>query len=144
MSREILTQNAMKFELSQSFSFEAAHTLTRTVPLAEFQGSKRIHGHSYFATVTLIGEKGKDGMLQYFKLPRNKAVSVDLFYLNERISKIRGKLDHMFLDEVEGLGAPTLENLASFIFQHVANALPVLSVTVSRPTSGDSCKVVMK
>lgn len=131
----------MIFELSQSFTFEAAHTLARTVPLPDYQASKRIHGHSYVAIVTVSGTKGKGGMLEYFKLPRNKTAQIDLFYLRKEIEAVRQRLDHHFLDEVEGLGEPTIESLCEFIFAAVAKSLPVSSVTVSRPTSGDSCKV---
>mgnify|MGYP000178535474 CR=1 FL=1 len=43
----------MKFELSQRFYFEAAHTLHRTI---DAEGSLRIHGHTYHAEVTIAGQ----------------------------------------------------------------------------------------
>ena len=44
-------------ELSHSFVFEAAHTLRRGhVAQAAQDASRRIHGHSYRATVTITGE----------------------------------------------------------------------------------------
>jgi 6-pyruvoyltetrahydropterin/6-carboxytetrahydropterin synthase len=128
------------FELSQEFAFDAAHTLTRAVPLAEFTPSKRIHGHSYTATVTVTGTKGESGMLEHFTLPKNKRQTIDLFYLRKSIDKVRDKLDHQFLDEVEGLGPGTLENLCAFIFDHIKKDMPVSSVTVKRISTGDSCK----
>lgn len=120
------TAAAIQYELSQTFTFDAAHTLTRTVPLAEFEWSRRIHGHTYTACVAVRGIKGADGML------------VDLFYLRQAIETVRGKLDHRFLDEVEGLGAATLENLCTFIFNHLKDQFPVLNVSVAR-ASGDAC-----
>ena len=39
----------MKYELSQRFYFEAAHTLRRQI---EAEGSRRIHGHTYIAEIT--------------------------------------------------------------------------------------------
>jgi 6-pyruvoyltetrahydropterin/6-carboxytetrahydropterin synthase len=39
-------------ELSRAFLFEAAHTLQRDIGT---EGSRRIHGHSYRATITLAG-----------------------------------------------------------------------------------------
>lgn len=131
----------MKFELSQDFHFDAAHTLTRVVPLVEFEPSRRIHGHSYTATVTLSGSKGASGMLEFFTLPKNKKQTVDLFYLRKAIESVRDKLDHRFLDEVEGLGAGTLENLCAFIFDDIAKHFPVSSVTVRRVSTGDACRV---
>jgi len=38
----------MKFELSQQFYFEAAHTLHREI---DQEGRRRIHGHTYHARV---------------------------------------------------------------------------------------------
>lgn len=131
----------MIFELSQSFSFDAAHTLTRTVPLVEFEPSRRIHGHTYTAKVTLRGTKGTDGMLEFFRLPKNKRHSVDLFYLRKILADVRDQLDHRFLDEVAGLGPPTMENLCEFIFNQVKVKYPVVRVTVSR-ASGDECTLI--
>lgn len=131
----------MIIELSQSFSFDAAHTLTRTVPLAEFEPSRRIHGHTYTAKVTLRGTKGADGMMEFFRLPKNKRQSVDLFYLRTLLAEVRDQLDHRFLDEVAGLGAPTMENLCEFIFNQVKVKYPVVRVSVSR-ASGDECTLL--
>lgn len=126
------------YELSQSFMFEAAHTLTRVVPLVEFEPSRRIHGHTYTASVTVRGTKGADGMLAFFRLPKNQQQSVDLFYLRAALDAVRDQLDHRFLDEVSGLGAPTLENLCDFIYARLKDKFPVARVTVSR-ASGDAC-----
>lgn len=128
----------MIYDLSQSFMFDAAHTLTRDVPLTEFTPSRRIHGHTYTATVTVRGTKGSNGMLEFFRLPKNKKQSVDLFYLRAALDEVREQLDHHFLDEVEGLDAPTMENLCEFIYCQLKEAFPVASVSVSRP-SGDMC-----
>jgi len=128
----------MNFELSQSFIFEAAHTLHRSVPLREYQASQRIHGHTYTAVVTIKGERGTSGMLQVRKPGKRIAwMAVDLFYLKAEVEKVRAQLDHHFLDEVEGIGPATLENLCVFIADQIA--LPVHSVTVSRQ-AGDSCR----
>ncbi|WP_294638584.1 6-carboxytetrahydropterin synthase [uncultured Aquabacterium sp.] len=116
------------FELSQTFSFDAAHTLKRNVSPEEAAGSRRIHGHTYTAEVTVRGERQPEsGMV------------VDLAVLREVLAEIRSQLDHHFLDEVAGLGAPTLENLSVFIHAHVQRRIPqVSSVAVSR-AAGDRC-----
>ena len=129
----------MTFELSQQFTFEAAHTLSRTVPLVEYEPSMRVHGHSYTATVTLGGNVGKAGMIERFTLQRNKTEPVDLFYLRQEIAIVCKLLDHRLLNEVDGLSAPTIECLCVFIFDRIKKALPVVAVTVSRETGGDSC-----
>jgi 6-pyruvoyltetrahydropterin/6-carboxytetrahydropterin synthase len=109
----------MKFELSQRFYFEAAHTLSRTI---DAEPSARIHGHTYYATVTLTGTPDPStGMLL-------------------EIDSLRETLDHRFLNELDGLGPVTLENLAAYIHQALIKAIPnIVSVTVERPASGDAC-----
>ena len=113
-------------ELSQRFYVEAAHTLQRTV---EKESSRRIHGHSYEAEVTLQGQADPaTGML------------VDLAQLRAEIGRVREMLDHRFLDEVEGLGRPTLENLCAFIRRQLEPRMPLLrAVMVERRLSGDRC-----
>jgi 6-pyruvoyltetrahydropterin/6-carboxytetrahydropterin synthase len=116
------------FELSQTFSFDAAHTLKRNVSPEEAAGSRRIHGHTYTAEVIVRGERQPEtGMV------------VDLAVLRGVIAAVRSQLDHHFLDEVAGLGAPTLENLSVFIFERVQQQIPqVAAVAVSR-AAGDRC-----
>ncbi len=116
------------FELSQTFSFDAAHTLKRNVSPEEAAGSRRIHGHTYTAEVFVRGPRQADsGMV------------VDLAVLRGLIAEVRSQLDHHFLDEVAGLGAPTLENLSVFIYERVKAQMPQVSgVAVSR-AAGDRC-----
>ncbi len=116
------------FELSQTFSVDAAHTLKRNVSPEEAADSRRIHGHTYTAEVIVRGERQPEsGMV------------VDLAVLRGVIAEIRSQLDHHFLDEVAGLGAPTLENLSVFIFERMQQQIPhVAAVAVSR-AAGDRC-----
>jgi 6-pyruvoyltetrahydropterin/6-carboxytetrahydropterin synthase len=80
--------------------FEAAHTLRREIDKAS---SARIHEHTYFAEVTVCG------------FPDAHTGMVDLGTLRERIEQVRVDLDDRMLDEVVGLGPPTLENLCKYI-----------------------------
>ena len=116
----------MNYELSQRFFFDAAHTLRRAIDAA---GSRRIHGHTYHAEVTLLGQpNAESGMVE------------DLGRLRHHIEAVRAQLDHHFLDEVPGLGPATLENLCKFIFTSLASSCPSLAaVSVERPSSGDKC-----
>lgn len=118
-------------ELSQQFFFEAAHTLDRET---DATGSRRIHGHTYHAEVSVRG-------------PRNPQTGmvIDLGLLRREIEHVRALLDHAFLDHVEGLGKPTLENLCTFIAQHFADLEPPLSsVRVWREASGDACRLTLQ
>lgn len=126
--------------LSQSFLFEAAHTLHRAVPLAEFEPSMRMHGHTYTANVAVRGELGPGGMICYRSSRHRRAIDLDLFELRRALDGVRLRLDHRLLNEVAGLTWPTLEGLCEFIGREVkATGMPLHSVTVSRAT-GDACR----
>ena len=118
----------MKYELSQRFYFEAAHTLRRKI---EAEGSRRIHGHTYHAEVTLSGQPDPEtGMM------------MDLGFLRQEVERVRLMLDHHFLDEVPGIGPATVENLCAYIHAQLKDVLPhIACVTVERPASGDRCRL---
>jgi 6-pyruvoyltetrahydropterin/6-carboxytetrahydropterin synthase len=59
------------------------------------------------------------------------------------IDFIKSHLDHKFLDDVEGLGRPTLENLCLFISKK-ARLKGLCEVTVERKASGDKCTLEIK
>lgn len=121
-----MATSSSHYELSQRFFFDAAHTLHR---LIEKEGSLRVHGHTYHAEVTVRGTPNAvNGMV------------LDLAYLRAEIAKVRERLDHRFLDEVDGLGQPTLENLCVFIRGALEPRFPQLcAVLVERRASGDRC-----
>jgi 6-pyruvoyltetrahydropterin/6-carboxytetrahydropterin synthase len=113
-------------ELSLQFRFEAAHTLQRDI---DCEPSRRIHGHSYRAEVTLRGPADpQSGML------------VDMGHFRSAISDAAHGLDHRLLDEVAGLGPATLENLSTWIWHKVSQTCPNLTrVTVYRDSEGQAC-----
>jgi 6-pyruvoyltetrahydropterin/6-carboxytetrahydropterin synthase len=115
-----------RFTVSQRFFFDAAHTLERAI---ETEASRRIHGHTYRAEVAVSGPRDvRSGMV------------VDLGLLRRRLDALRDRLDHHLLDEVPGLGAPTLENLCLFIAADLADMRPPPSrVRVWRDALGDEC-----
>ena len=116
----------MRFELSQRFFFEAAHTLRRKVDAAP---SRRIHGHTYRASVTVGGPRDeRSGMV------------VDLALLRAAIETLRLQLDHRLLDDVDGIGPATLENLCAYLMRGLQDPRwTVVRVEVAREASGDSC-----
>ena len=121
-----MTNAPKRCEISQKFYFDAAHTLRRDI---EAEGSRRIHGHTYHAEVTLAGA-----------VDATTGMVVDLGLVRVAIERLRPRLDHHLLDEVDGLGTPTLENLAAFIWRAMTDELPgVAQVRVWRDGIGDSC-----
>ena len=79
------------FELSKQFRFDAAHTLQRSI---ETESSRRIHGHSYRAEVTIRGVPDKAS-----------GVLMDLGLLECALEDARNALEHRFLDEIKAAAA---------------------------------------
>jgi 6-pyruvoyltetrahydropterin/6-carboxytetrahydropterin synthase len=113
----------MAVEITQQFSFDAAHRLDEGA--AE---NRRMHGHSFYVEVTLRGEPDAAGFLR------------DFGEVDRALKPVRDLLDHRLLNDVEGLGSPTLENLARFIYDRAKLKLPqVARVKIARPSYGQSC-----
>ena len=112
------------FELTKEFRFDAAHTLEREI---NAEGSRRIHGHSYRAEVTLRGEPDPEsGMI------------IDTSHLELLLQDAHEALDHRFLDEINELGPGTMENLCAYIWRRLRPQIPTLhSVAVLRDSTRD-------
>jgi 6-pyruvoyltetrahydropterin/6-carboxytetrahydropterin synthase len=113
------------WELTKSFRFDAAHTLDRSIETA---ASRRIHGHSYRAEVTVRGEAdAKTGMV------------VDFGLLERMLGEARDGLDHHMLDDVADLGPATMENLAAWIWRKLTPSIQgLVKVTVFRDSQSES------
>jgi len=113
-----------RIEITQQFGFDAAHFLGGGAAR-----NRRMHGHSFYVEVTLAGEQDeKTGWVR------------DLDEVNAVLKDIREELDHCLLNEIDGLGPPTLENLARHIFRRARAKLPeVCRVKLARPSYGQSC-----
>lgn len=114
------------FELSKQFRFDAAHTLNRII---DTDSSRRIHGHSYRAEVTVRGRPDPEtGMI------------VDLGMLEAAMAEAHDSLDHRFLDEMNDLGPATMENLCAWIWRKLTPTIENLTrVAVYRDSSGETC-----
>ncbi|WP_051881854.1 6-pyruvoyl trahydropterin synthase family protein [Parvularcula oceani] len=110
------------YEQSYSFGFEAAHELGANV--APGHDYSHIHGHSFRATAVLRAETlGEQGWV------------TDFAEVRAACEAVRERLDHRFLNKIEGLERPTLEVLAAWVFDHLKARLPALAeVEVARPT----------
>lgn len=115
----------MRTRLERTFRFEAAHFLPR-VP--EGHKCARMHGHSYQVDVVIEGEiHPETGWL------------VDFAEIDEKVSPLIRRLDHQILNEVDGLGNPTSELLAVWLWQRIAPALPGLVEVVVSETQTSRC-----
>lgn len=112
-------------EIFRELRFEAAHRLPHAPA-----GHKcaRLHGHSYRVEVHVRGEV--DPTLGWV---------MDFGDLAQAFRPLHDQLDHRYLNEVPGLENPTSENLARWIWDRLAPALP-LSLVVVRETCTSGCR----
>ena len=99
-------------KITQAFTFEAAHRLPN-VP--ETHRCFRMHGHSY--RVELVLEGPVDPVTGFVQ---------DFFAVEAAFGPLLARLDHHCLNEVEGLENPTAEIIATWIWDRVRPALPLL------------------
>ena len=118
-------------KLTQTFFFDAAHTLDRNINVFDHIKSKNIHGHTYHASISVEGEPNENGMVK------------DFGHIKHAVDAIRYALDHELLDNVPELGTPTLENLCLFIARRL-KTIDVTEVSVERKALGDKCTLVVR
>lgn len=113
-------------ELSYRFGFDAAHYFEHFVA---GHPNRALHGHSFQVEVALRGEAdARTGFV------------VDFADIERACEGVRRALDHRLLNEVHGLGTPSLENLCRWIWNELAPGLPALCmVRVRRDSAGQSC-----
>jgi 6-pyruvoyltetrahydropterin/6-carboxytetrahydropterin synthase len=111
-------------DIFKEFTFEAAHRLPN-VP-ADHKCA-RLHGHSYRVEVHVTGEVGE-----------HTGWVMDFQDVRDAFTPLHEQLDHRYLNEVEGLDNPTSEVLARWIWERLADALPLSQVLV-RETCTSGC-----
>lgn len=114
-------------EIFKEFTFDAAHHLAANVD-ADHRYA-RLHGHSFKVVVFFRGDPD----------PRTGWIA-DFATLEDAIRPVRERLDHHYLNDVEGLDQPTLETISRWIFDHLSRDMPLIHrVTVSRGSNGEGC-----
>ena len=112
-------------EIFKEFTFEAAHRLPN-VP--EGHKCARLHGHSFNVRVTVRGDVD----------PRLGWV-MDFADIKAACKRVHDRLDHHYLNEIEGLENPTSEVLAQWIWGRLKPELPMLSAVEVRETCTVGC-----
>jgi len=115
----------MRVRLTKSFHFEAAHDLP-TFP--EGHKCQRLHGHSFRFDVIVEGE-----------VDPAKGYLIDYGDIKRAAEPIVKRLDHYYLNEIDGLSNPTSENLAKWIWDRLRPALPDLTSIVVHETCTSTC-----
>jgi 6-pyruvoyltetrahydropterin/6-carboxytetrahydropterin synthase len=117
---------AMRVRLSKTFHFEAAHDLP-TFP-ADHK-CRRLHGHSFRFDVIVEGD-----------VDPAKGYLIDYGDIKAAAEPVVRRLDHYYLNEIDGLSNPTAENLARWLFDRLQPALPQLSAIVVHETCTSACE----
>jgi 6-pyruvoyltetrahydropterin/6-carboxytetrahydropterin synthase len=115
----------MVVELTKKFTFEAAHQLPNT---PEGHKCRRLHGHSFTVAVEVKGE-----------VDEQSGWLIDFSDIKTAWQPLHERLDHYFLNEIEGLENPTSENLSRWIWVRLAPTLPYLSAVTVHETCTSSC-----
>jgi 6-pyruvoyltetrahydropterin/6-carboxytetrahydropterin synthase len=107
-------------EIFKTFTIEAAHRLPNVPP-----GHKcaRLHGHSFRVEIRVGGEPDAE-----------RGWVMDYADVKAAFRPLFERLDHHYLNEIEGLENPTSELLARWIWERLKPALPGLSAVVVHET----------
>lgn len=116
------------YEIFREYRFEAAHRLPR---LAEGHKCGRLHGHSFVVQLHVRGP-----------LDPAKGWLVDYYEVDRAWAPCHERLDHHYLNEVEGLENPTSEMIARWIWDRVRPALPQLARVLVKETCDAGCVYV--
>lgn len=113
-------------DIFKVFTLEAAHRLPNVPP-----GHKcaRLHGHSFRVEVHVRGEPDA-----------HSGWVMDFADIKTAFRPLYERLDHHYLNEIEGLENPTSERLAVWIWERLQPALPAMSRVVVHETCTSGCR----
>ncbi len=114
-----------KMKIYKEFKFDSAHWLPHVPP-----GHKcaNMHGHTYIIEIQVEGEL--DPQLGWV---------LDYADLSKQVAPLIDQLDHKVLNEIEGLGNPTAEHLALWLWNQLKQNLPQLSQVVVKENPTNVC-----
>ena len=109
-------------ETFKEFTFEAAHQLP------PYSG---LHGHSFMVEIVVTGPSDV-----------HFGWAASLTDIEPHIEALRQDLDHKYLNDIDGLEVPSLENVAAWIWRRLDRIVPGLDRVVVRRGSaghGEGC-----
>ncbi len=113
--REALNAEGKIVKIAAQFGFEAAHRLPN---LPDGHKCKNLHGHNYRLEVSIEGPLDERGFV------------MDYAELEAIVDPIIKRVDHRFLNEIEGLENPTSEVMAEWFMAQIKPKLSGKVVTL--------------
>ncbi len=115
-----------RVRLAREFTFEAAHRLPNAPP-----GHKcaRLHGHSFRVELLCEGE-----------IDPHAGWLLDFAEIKRVFTPLYERLDHRYLNDIDGLENPTAENLARWIWLRLKPELPLLALVTVAETCSSRCE----
>jgi 6-pyruvoyltetrahydropterin/6-carboxytetrahydropterin synthase len=112
-------------DIFKIFRIEAAHRLTGVPPTHK---CARLHGHSFRVEVHVAGE-----------VDATTGWVMDFADVKAAFAPIYDRLDHHYLNDIDGLDNPTSERLAQWIWRELKPRLPQLARIVVHETCTAGC-----
>lgn len=113
-------------DIFKVFTLEAAHRLPNVPP-----GHKcaRLHGHSFRVEIHVSGD-----------IDPQTGWVMDFAEIKTAFQPLYDRLDHHYLNDIEGLDNPTSERLAVWIWDQLKPTMPLLSEIVVHETCTSGCR----
>ena len=115
----------MKACLTKTFTFESAQTLPH---LEASHKCTRMHGHSFKIEISVQGEVDPHIGWLY-----------DHSNITRAMTPLLELVDHSYLNEIEGLENPTIENMCAWFWKKLTPSLPGLCEIVLHETPTARC-----
>jgi 6-pyruvoyltetrahydropterin/6-carboxytetrahydropterin synthase len=112
-------------EIFKIFKFDAAHRLPN---VGQEHKCSQLHGHSFRVEIHIKGE-----------VDPHSGWVMDFADITEAFKPLHDKLDHKYLNDIDGLDNPTSENIAKWIWKHLHSTLPQLSKVVVQESTESGC-----
>jgi len=113
--REAVNAEGNIVKIAATFGFEAAHRLPN---LPDGHKCKNLHGHNYRLEVSISGDLDERGFV------------MDYAELESIVDPIIKRVDHRYLNEIEGLENPTSEVMAAWFMEQIKPSLQGKAVTL--------------
>lgn len=108
----IFAFNSTIMTIFRKFTFDSAHYLPN-VP--DTHKCRNIHGHTYTLTLYISGS-----------IDKTLGWVMDFADIKEKVNNVLSEIDHKLLNEVKGLGNPTCEHVAIWIWNKIKTGIPLL------------------